>query len=68
MGTVALGACTARSTTGDGVQIVASFYPLAEAAEKVGGSLVSVDNLTAPGVEPHDLELTPSQIEAIDTA
>jgi zinc transport system substrate-binding protein len=68
VGTVALGACTAPSTTSDGVRIVASFYPLAEAAEKVGGTFVSVDNLTAPGVEPHDLELTPSQIEAIDTA
>ena len=27
-----------------------------------------VTNLTAPGVEPHDLELTPDQIEAITTA
>jgi zinc transport system substrate-binding protein len=41
---------------------------LAEAAQQVGGSAVSLDNLTAPGVEPHDLELTPHQIEAIDTA
>jgi zinc transport system substrate-binding protein len=65
---IALGACTATSAAGDGIQIVASFYPLAEAAEKVGGSFVHVDNLTAPGVEPHDLELTPGQIEAIDTA
>jgi hypothetical protein len=31
---------------------VASFYPLAEAAERVGGDLVSVTNLTPPGVEP----------------
>jgi zinc transport system substrate-binding protein len=48
--------------------VVASFYPLAEAAQQVGSSFVGVDNLTAPGVEPHDLELTPQQIEAIDTA
>jgi zinc transport system substrate-binding protein len=27
-----------------------------------------VTNLTAPGVEPHDLELTPDQMEAITTA
>ncbi len=66
-----LAACSSRSDASDstsGVQIVASFYPLAEAAQQVGGSFVSVDNLTAPGVEPHDLELTPQQIEAIDTA
>jgi zinc transport system substrate-binding protein len=47
---------------------VASFYPLAEAAAQVGGANVGVTNLTAPGVEPHDLELTPDQIEAITTA
>lgn len=64
----ALAACTAGSSSSSGVQVVASFYPLAAAAQQVGGTLVNVDNLTAPGVEPHDLELTPQQIEAIDTA
>ncbi len=34
----------------------------------MGGADVDVTNLTAPGVEPHDLELTPDQIEAITTA
>jgi zinc transport system substrate-binding protein len=66
-----LAACSSRSdasAASSGVQVVASFYPLAEAAQQVGGSFVTVDNLTAPGVEPHDLELTPHQIEAIDTA
>ena len=48
--------------------VVASFYPVQEAAERVGGELVDVTNLTAPGVEPHDLELTPDQVEAIATA
>ncbi len=48
--------------------VVAAFYPVQEAAEKVGGDLVDVTNLTAPGVEPHDLELSPDQVEAIATA
>jgi zinc transport system substrate-binding protein len=48
--------------------VVAAFYPVQEAAERVGGDLVDVTNLTAPGVEPHDLELTPDQVEAIATA
>ena len=48
--------------------VVAAFYPVQEAAERVGGQLVDVINLTAPGVEPHDLELTPDQVEAIATA
>ena len=62
--------CTSRpGSSADGsVHVVASFYPLAEAAEQVGGDLVQVENLTAPGVEPHDLELTPHQVESIDTA
>lgn len=50
------------------VSVVASFYPLAEAASRVGGDLVDVTNLTPPGVEPHDLELTPEQVDAIEDA
>jgi zinc transport system substrate-binding protein len=48
--------------------VVAAFYPVDEAARRVGGDLVDVTNLTAPGVEPHDLELAPDQAEAIATA
>jgi len=61
------------STGGPGGQsgrlkVVAGFYPLAEAAIKVGGGLVEVQNLTPPGVEPHDLELTPQSIADIQGA
>ncbi len=48
--------------------VVVALYPIQEAAERVGGRLADVINLTAPGVEPHDLELTPDQVEAIATA
>lgn len=48
--------------------VAAAFYPVQEAAERVGGSLVDVMDLTAPGVEPHDVELRPDQVEAIATA
>ena len=48
--------------------MVASFYPLAEAARRVGGDLVRVENLTPPGAEPHDLELTASQVADIQDA
>lgn len=55
---------------GDGakISVVASFYPLAYVAQRVGGDLVTVTNLTPPGVEPHDLELAPQDLEAIATA
>lgn len=60
---------TGASGDDDGrLRVLASFYPLAEAAEAVGGDLVAVDNLTPPGVEPHDLELAPDDLEALVTA
>src|SRR5215470_5994961 len=67
VGSVGLGACTGSSSD-DRLGVVASFYPLAEAAQRVGGDAVSVTNLTAPGVEPHDVELKPSQLGAIADA
>lgn len=53
---------------GDRTQVLASFYPMAWLAEQVGGDTVSVTNLTKPGAEPHDLELTPRQIADISKA
>ncbi len=49
-------------------QVVAAFYPLAEVVRWVGGDLVSVTDLTPPGAEPHDLELTSNQVDAIRDA
>ena len=48
--------------------VVASFYPLAFAAEQVGDKTVSVENLTPPGAEPHDLEVSPSDVSKIKSA
>ena len=48
--------------------MVASFYPLAYAAAQIGGDTVTVTNLTGPGVEPHDLELTPRQVDRVEDA
>jgi zinc transport system substrate-binding protein len=50
------------------LDVVAAFYPLQFAAERVGGEHASVSNLASPGVEPHDLELTPSQVADIGQA
>jgi zinc transport system substrate-binding protein len=38
--------------------VVASFYPLAFAVQEIAPG-VPVENLTPPGAEPHDLELSP---------
>jgi zinc transport system substrate-binding protein len=45
--------------------VVAAFFPLAEAARQVGGDSVEVVDLTPPGVEPHDLEVTSDLIDEI---
>jgi zinc transport system substrate-binding protein len=43
-------------------------YPLAFAAEGVAGDLAEVVSLAGPGVEPHDLELTPGDVAKINDA
>jgi zinc transport system substrate-binding protein len=48
--------------------IVAAFYPLAWAAEQVAGDEARVVNLTPTGAEPHDVELSPRDVEAIHDA
>jgi len=50
------------------VRVVASFYPMQFLAEEIGGEHVSVSALTRPGVEPHDLELSPRQIAELGEA
>ena len=54
--------------TGDRIAVIASFYPLAYAAERVGGDRVEVTNLTGAGADPHHLELTPRQVGAVKDA
>lgn len=49
-------------------KVVASFYPLEFITRKIGGDAVAVTTLTAPGVEPHDLELTPKQVGSLTEA
>jgi zinc transport system substrate-binding protein len=48
--------------------VVASFYPLQFVAERVVGDHAEVTNLTDPGVEPHDVELSPRQTAKVSSA
>lgn len=54
--------------SGEGTGVVAAFYPLAYAAEQLGGSRVRVTNLTPAGAEPHDLELKPGDVAKVKAA
>jgi zinc transport system substrate-binding protein len=48
--------------------VVTSFYPLYFIAERVAGRYNDVLDLTPPGVEPHEYELTVRQVAEIDLA
>ncbi|GLV75171.1 metal ABC transporter substrate-binding protein [Streptomyces hygroscopicus] len=71
LGLTTLTACS--SDAGDGrkdgkLDVVASFYPMQFLAERIGGDAVHVSTLTKPGVEPHDLEISPRQTADLSKA
>ncbi len=83
MRTAALGAATLMMLTACGGQetgsngtsaedaqltLVTGVYPLEWLATEIGGDRVAVSQLTEPGAEPHDLELTGRQIGEVSQA
>ena len=64
--TVTAAGCGGADASGSRA-VVAAFYPLAYATEQVGAG-VEVSNLTPPGAEPHDLELTPRDVGRVRDA
>lgn len=66
--TMVAGCGSATGGSSGKTTVVAAFYPLAYAAERIGGSGVDVVNLTPPGAEPHDLELTPREVARVESA
>ncbi len=61
-------ACRTDAAGADRALVAASFYPLEWIAQQVGGGAIEVAEMTPPGVEPHDLELTPSQVKTLAQA
>jgi zinc transport system substrate-binding protein len=74
IGAVVVGTVTAAFAAGGDSSrpsrnnVVAAFYPLAYAAEQIGGPGVHVTNLTPAGAEPHDLELSPDDVAVVKNA
>ena len=61
--------CSALDSADDGApHVTAALYPYAFVADRVAGRYADVTNLTTPGVEPHDMELTPRQVAEISEA
>ncbi|MFI6326248.1 metal ABC transporter substrate-binding protein [Nonomuraea sp. NPDC050556] len=46
-------------------KVTAAFYPLQWLTEQVAGPDIKVTGLTAPGVEPHDIELSAQQVATL---
>jgi zinc transport system substrate-binding protein len=61
------GPATTTTETGQ-FRIVTAFYPLQFVAQRIADDHARVANLTQPGAEPHDLELTPRQVASLTTA
>ncbi|MBN2910099.1 zinc ABC transporter substrate-binding protein [Polycladomyces sp. WAk] len=57
-----------QSSQKEKIQVYASFYPLADFAEKIGGHYVEVTNMVPAGVEPHDFEPSPKQMSRLSEA
>lgn len=54
---------TGSSDDSRALTVTAAFYPLEYAVQQVGGDRVAVHALTSPGVEPHDLEISPAAVK-----
>ncbi|WP_316521308.1 metal ABC transporter substrate-binding protein [Kitasatospora brasiliensis] len=66
-----LTACGGNGSADSGngkLKVVASFYPMEFLAQQIGKEHVAVTDLTAAGVEPHDLELTAKQVGTVSKA
>jgi zinc transport system substrate-binding protein len=59
--------CTSSGSSGKAT-VLASAYPFAWAAEQVAGPDATVTDLVKSGAEPHDIELSPRQVAALQQA
>lgn len=71
-----LAACSTPAETGagassapaDGLTVAAAFYPLEYVARGVAGADTTVVALAQPGVDAHDLELSPASVREMQSA
>lgn len=59
---------SSSSDQGARLSVVASFYPLQYVTQRLLGDKGTVTNLTPPGAEPHDLELSPKDVATLSDA
>lgn len=61
-------ACARDSGSSGKLDVVTAVYPLTYVAERVGGARVRVIDVAPSGAEPHDIELTPTQVGRVEQA
>ena len=57
-----------QSPTSSGLKVLATFYPLYDFAQNVGGAKINASILVPETVDVHDFDPTPSDIQNIATA
>ncbi|WP_243856485.1 metal ABC transporter substrate-binding protein [Actinomyces respiraculi] len=63
------GAASSGTSTDDGIlDVSVSFYPIQYLVETIGGDAVNVTSVTPVNVEPHDFELSPADVAALEKA
>lgn len=66
---LAAGGCGSDGTaSGDGLEVLTSFYPLQYVAERIAGDAAAVTNLVPPGSEPHSFELSGRDVATVADA
>lgn len=56
------------SEESDKIQVMASFFPMYDFAQKIGGNQAEVTNMVPAGTEPHDWEPSTKDIQKLETA
>ena len=56
------------STDSAPLKVMASFYPMYDFAQKIGGDKVTVTNMVPAGIEPHDWEPSTTDITNLEDA
>lgn len=57
-----------QTSAGDRLFVVASFYPVADFTERVGGELVEVQTLIGAGTDPHSWEMSTTDRNTLERA
>lgn len=66
--TILASSCTNTQNATAKIQVATSFYPLYFFTQQIGGEKIEVINITPPGGEPHEYELTAQDIVRIENS